>query len=68
MYSSHLTTWRNAAHTGSLTALSKKRGRKPERNPLEEKVRNLKRECALLERKLEKAHLILDVQRSLTSA
>ena len=37
---SHLTTWRKAAHSGSLKALSKKRCRKPERNPLE-KVRKL---------------------------
>ena len=28
LYSSHLTTWRKAAHSGSLKALSKKRGRK----------------------------------------
>ena len=55
-------TWRKAAHTGSLKALSKKRGRKPERNPLEEKVRKLERENARLEKKLEKAHLIIDVQ------
>ena len=41
---------------------SKKRGRKPERNPLEEKVRKLERENARLEKKLEKAHLIIDVQ------
>ncbi len=62
LYSSHLTTWRKAAHTGSLKALSNKRGRKPERNPLEEKVRKLERECARLEKKLQKAHLIFDVQ------
>ena len=62
LYSSHLTTWRKAAHTGSLKALSKKRGRKPERNPLEEKVRKLERENTRLEKELEKAHLIIDVQ------
>ena len=62
LYSSHLTTWRKAARSGSLRGLSKKRGRKPERNPLEEKVRRLERECARLEKKLEKAHLIIDVQ------
>ena len=50
LYSSHLTTWRKAAHSGSLKALSKKRGRKPER-------RN-----ARLENELRKAHLIIDVQ------
>ena len=47
LYSSHLTTWRKAAHSGSLT-LSKKRGRKPERNPLDEKVRKLERRNARL--------------------
>ena len=62
LYSSHLTTWRKAAHTGSLKALSKKRGRKPERNPLEEKVRKLERENTRLEKELRKAHLIIDVQ------
>ena len=45
LYSSHLTTWRKAAHSGSLKALSKKRGRKPER-PLDEKVRKLERRNA----------------------
>ena len=62
LYSSHLTTWRKAAHSGSLKALSKKRGRKPERNPLDEKVRKLERETHVLENELRKAHLIIDVQ------
>ena len=35
-------TWRKAAHSGSLKALSKKR--KPERNPLDEKVRKFENE------------------------
>ena len=61
LYSSHLTTWRKAAHSGSLKALSKKRGRKPERNPLDEKVRKLERRNARLENELRKAHLIIDV-------
>ena len=52
LYSSHLTTWRKAAHSGSLKALSKKRGRKPERNPLDEKVRKLERRNARLENEL----------------
>ena len=53
LYSSHLTTWRKAAHSGSLKALSKKRGRKRERNPLEEKVRKLERENTRLEKELQ---------------
>lgn len=62
LYSSHLTEWRKAARSGSLSALSKKRGRKPERNPLEDKVRKLERENVRLERELHKARLIIDVQ------
>ena len=62
LYSSHLTTWRKAARDGSLSALSKKRGRKPERNPLDEEVRKLERRNARLENELRKAHLIIDVQ------
>ena len=63
LYSSHLTTWREAARIGSLRGLSKKRGRKAtERNPLADKVRKLERENARLEKELHKAHLIIDVQ------
>jgi transposase len=62
LYTSHLTAWRKAARSGSLKALSKKRGRRAERNPLEEKVRKLEREKARLEHELHKAHLIIDVQ------
>jgi transposase-like protein len=62
LYTSHLSAWRKAARSGSLEALSKKRGRKPERHPLEDKVRKLEREKVRLERELHKAHLIIDVQ------
>ena len=62
LYTSHLAAWRKARRAGSLKALSKKRGRKAERNPLEEKVRKLERENARLEKELHKAHLIIDVQ------
>jgi transposase len=63
LYSSHLTTWRKAARSGSLEGLSKKRGRKAiERNPLAGKVQKLEREVTRLEHELHKAHLIIDVQ------
>lgn len=62
LYTSHLASWRKAARTGSLKALSRKRGRTAERNPLREKVRKLEREVDRLEKKLHKAHLIIDVQ------
>ena len=63
LYSSHLTTWRKAVRSGWLRVLSKRRGRKPsERNPLEGKVRKLERENTRLEKELDKARLIIDVQ------
>ena len=62
LYMSHLTAWRKAARSGSLKALSKKWGRKAKCDPLEEKMRKLKREKARLENELCKAHLIIDVQ------
>ena len=62
LYTSHLAAWRKAARSGSLKGLSKKRGRKAERNPLETKVRKLEREVDRLEKELHKAHLIIDVQ------
>ncbi len=62
LYTSHLAAWRKARRAGSLKALSKKRGRKAERNPLEEKVRKLERENARLDKELHRAHLIIDVQ------
>ncbi len=61
-YPSHLTTWRRRAESGSLKALSKKRGRKRQRNPLEARLFKLEREKARLEKELHKAHLIIDVQ------
>ncbi len=62
LYTSHLAAWRKAARSGSRAALSKKRGRKRERSPLEGKLRKLERENARLEKELHKAHLIIDVQ------
>ena len=64
LYSSHLTAWRKARRNGSLQGLSsKKRGAKPsERNPLDAKVRELEAKVARLEKELQTAHTILDVQ------
>ncbi len=64
LYSSHLVAWRKARQAGSLAALSKRRGRKPQPvNPLARKVQKLERENERLQGELSKAHLILDVQR-----
>ena len=64
LYSSHLSSWRKARRKGSLAALApKKRGAKEKvRNPLEPKVRQLEAKVARLEKELEKAHTILEVQ------
>ena len=65
LYSSHLSNWRKARRDGALRGLSsKKRGAKPKRsNPLEPKVRELEAQVARLEKKLQKAHAIMDVQK-----
>ena len=64
LYSSHLANWRKARREGSLVALSpKKRGAKPKaRNPLEPKVRELEAKVTRLERELDQARTIVDVQ------
>ena len=63
LYSSQLSAWRKLYRAGALQALrDDKRGRKATKHPLEDKVRRLERENAHLEKKLEKAHLIIDVQ------
>ncbi len=46
LYSSHLVEWRRLRETDALGALSKRRGRKPTRNPLAEENSKLKAELA----------------------
>lgn len=55
MYSSHLTEWRRL------------RGRKPCRDPLAEECRKLRAQNQRLERKLEQAAAIIDVQKKLSA-
>jgi len=65
LYWSHLQTWRRQREEGSLQGLSsKKRGRKSvARNPLTEKVKELERENKRLQRKLQRAEIMLDIQK-----
>jgi transposase len=64
LYSSHLADWRRQGERGELAGLSTKRGRKPEPvNPLAKRVAELEREKRRLERKLEQAELLLDIQK-----
>jgi transposase-like protein len=67
LYFSHLTTWRRQREQGELDALGpKKRGRKgKERNPLAKRVAELERENRRLQKRLEKAEVIIDVQKKI---
>lgn len=67
LYSSHLVEWRRLRETGALTALSSKRGRKPASDPLAEENRQLKAEIGRLEKKLQHAEIIIDVQKKLSA-
>jgi transposase-like protein len=65
LYSSHLITWRRQRERGELAGLSgKRRGRKAKVvNPLAKRVAELERDKRRLERKLEQAELLLDIQK-----
>jgi len=67
LYSSHLVEWRRLREAGALSALSKKRGRKPTRNPLTEENRRLQAENARLTRQLQHAETIIDVQKKVST-
>ena len=68
LYFSYLTTWRRQRQDGVLTALSRKRGRQAiPVNPLAEQVELLEKENAKLRRELEKAALIIDVQKKVSA-
>ena len=67
MYSSHLVDWRRLREPGALNALSKKRGCKPTRNPLTEENQRLKRQVTRLERQLQQAQIIIDVQKKVSA-
>lgn len=64
LYSSHLTDWRRQRESGELEALApKKRGRKPKHSPEQLELERLRKENARLLDQLEKAQLIIDVQK-----
>lgn len=67
LYSSHLTEWRKERDRGTLSALGKKRGRRPSRNPLSDEVEKLRRDNAELKGRLDQAELIIEVQKKLSS-
>lgn len=65
LYWSNLQTWRRQREEGSLQGLSpKKRGRKSApHNPLAGRVKELERENQRLKRKLQRAEIMLDIQK-----
>ena len=65
LYSSHLTTWRQQRDRGALQGLAPaKRGRKSD--PQAAEIARLKRENERLRAKLERAELIIDVQKKVS--
>jgi transposase len=64
LYSSHLTTWR-AQQAASLEP--RRRGRQPQVNPLRARVTQLERENQRLQGELEKAQIIIDVQKKVAA-
>jgi len=68
LYSSHLTTWRRQRDQAVQAALAPhKRGPKPARNPWMDEMEKLRRENARLAQQLEKAEIIIDVQKKVSS-
>jgi transposase-like protein len=64
LYSSHLTSWRQQQ---AKALQPRRRGRKPQANPLRARVAQLERETARLQRELEKAQIIIDVQKKVAA-
>jgi len=65
LYSSYLNTWQHQRERGELAGLSpRRRGRKEKAvNPLAKQVAELERDKRRLERKLQRAELLLDIQK-----
>jgi transposase len=61
LYSSHLSSWRKQRDEGALTALARKRGRKPA-DPLETESAELRRRAERAEAELRKAQRVIEVQ------
>jgi transposase-like protein len=65
IYSSTLHGWRKERDRAVDKAFSQKRGPRPQRNPLAVENEKLKRENQRLQEELEKAHIIIDVQKKI---
>jgi transposase-like protein len=67
LYSSHLTTWRRQREAGEIAGLEpRKRGKKGiPRNPLADEVARLSKENSQLQKRLQQAETIIEVQKKL---
>jgi transposase len=63
IYSSTLHGWRKERDAAVHQAFSPKRGPQPRRNPLSSENEKLRRQNQRLQEELEKAHIIIDVQK-----
>jgi transposase len=63
IYSSTLHGWRKERDAAVDKAFSKKRGPQPRRNPLAGENEKLRRQNQRLQEELEKAHIVIDVQK-----
>ena len=68
LYSSHLTVWRRERDAGELAGLTpKQRGRKATKNPLADELAKAKRELERMKQELDKANIVIDVQRKVAA-
>ena len=63
IYSSTLHGWRKERDAAVRKAFSQKRGPQPQRNPLSSENEKLRRQNQRLQEDLEKAHIVIDVQK-----
>jgi transposase len=66
IYSSTLHSWRKERDQAVHKAFSQKRGPRPQRNPLAAENEKLRRHNQRLQDELEKAHIIIDVQKKVS--
>jgi len=66
LYHSHLIDWRRQRDRGALEGLGARRGRKA-RHPAEAEVVRLRKQNERLQRELEKARVVIDVQRKVSA-
>jgi transposase len=68
LYSSHLATWRRERDRGALAGLTpKKRGPKPRKTELADELAKAKRELERMKQELDKANIVIDVQRKVAA-